>query len=236
MIQSVTDRLGINRPTTVVGNSDTQTRQLLAIANEEGQELAGRGRWPGLIRTNSFTLSLAANQGALNGTVISDADYDYMIPDTFWNSTTSLPITGSLDSVDWRTLQAFPVTGPYQQFMIRDGNDLYIDPVPTSADTAAFDYYSTAWCEESDGTARSDGEWGADTDVGRLPERVMALGIRWRWKKEKGLDYGQDFETYEAAVADALSRASSKEVLSLEGGKDKFRQHGIVIPIGNWNV
>ncbi len=98
MIQKVTARIGISTPTNVIGNSDSQVAQLLALAQEEGEDLRARFQWSALVRNNTFTITLAASQGALNGTVISDGDYDYITDQTMWNRTTSLPIIGPLNS------------------------------------------------------------------------------------------------------------------------------------------
>lgn len=232
MIQKVCRRVGLAVPTTVIGNTDPQIVQLLEIANEEGEDLAAQTSWSYMQRENTFTVALSANQGVMNGTVVSDGDFDYILPNTFWNRTTSLPIMGPTDTQQWQTLQAFPVTGPYQQWRLQ-GKNLYFDPVPTSADTAAFEYMSTSWCESSGGTGQK--EWAADTDVGLLPEALMILGIRWRWLKTKGLDYAEDFNTYQRRVIDAMAREGGKERASLDGVHNQ-PQAGIVVPIGSWNL
>lgn len=231
MVQAVARRVGITVPTSVVGNADYQVAQLLELANEEGTELAARTAWPELIREKTFTITLAASQGAINGTVVTDSDFDYIMPDTFWNRTTSMPILGPVDSLNWQTLQAFPVTGPYQQWRLQ-GKNLYLDPVPTSADTAAFEYKSKFWCESSGGTGQS--AWAADTDVGRLDEELMKLGLRWRWLKLKGLEYSEDFNTYERRVLDSMARTGGKAMKSLDGSGGLYRQAGVIIPIGSW--
>ncbi len=91
MIQKVTARIGISTPTNVIGNSDLQIVQLLAIAQEEGEDLKDRFQWSALVRNNTFTLTLAASQGALNGTVISDGDYDYITNQTMWTVPLACP-------------------------------------------------------------------------------------------------------------------------------------------------
>jgi hypothetical protein len=42
IIQDVADRIGLVRPSSVIGSSDHQVRQLLALANQEGREQARR--------------------------------------------------------------------------------------------------------------------------------------------------------------------------------------------------
>lgn len=230
-VQKHCRRVGINAPASVVGNSDSQIAQILELANEEGTELAARTKWSKMIRERTFTIALSASQGAMNGTVITDSDFDYIIPETFWNRTTSMPIVGPVTDTQWQTLQAFPVTGPYQQWRLL-GKNLYIDPVPTVADTAAFEYMSTSWCESSGGTGQS--AWAADTDVGLLDENLMILGLKWRWRQAKGLDYAEDFNTYERRVMDAMAREGGKPIKYLDGMDRVQKQAGIIVPIGSW--
>ncbi|MDB4351931.1 hypothetical protein OAA60_00695 [Porticoccaceae bacterium] len=236
IIEETTDELGIAKPSSIVGNTDRQIAQLLSLANREGRALARRGRWSTLVRENTFTLTTSTqDQGAMNSTVVTDGDFKFLLGDTLWDRTTSLPITGAVNSVGWQTLQAFPVTGPYFQFMLRSDGHLWINPAPGAADTVAFDYYSTAWCEQSDGTARNNA-WGADTDVGRLDEDLMTMGLKWRWLRAKGLDYSEEYAEYERAVIDDLARDGGKPQLSLESRDRDYRKAGIIVPIGSWSV
>lgn len=229
LIQDVAEDLNLERPTVVVGNTDQQVRQLLQIAQREGRDLAARFAWQRMVRTRVFTLTAAEDQGLINGTVITDSDFDYMISDTFWDRTTSLPILGPVSEKDWQTLKAFPVTGPYLQYRISEGK-LLINPVP-AADTAAFEYKSTSWCQSSGGTGQS--KWAADSDTGRLDERLMTLGVIWRWKARKGLEYQEDFIAYERLVKDAMGRDKSARTLNAAAGPVD-RLPGIIVPVGSW--
>lgn len=230
IIQDVCDNLGIPRPTTVIGNTDQQVIQLVSIANQEGKNLASRYAWSSLIRVNTFTMLLAELQGALNSTVVTAGDFDYILNDTIWNRTLSEPIFGPAGAVERQTLAAFPVTGPYQKFWILAGS-LYINPAPTTADTGAFEYKSTFWCQSAGGTGQA--KWASDHDVGKLSEDLMTLGIMWRWLQRKGLDYAEDFNIYESRVSDAMARDGGKPRLNL-GASPYDRIPGVIVPQGNW--
>lgn len=233
MIQGVAEDLGLPSPTTVVGNADVQVRQLLQIANKEGRDLAARFPWSKMVKQNTFTIAATQDQGAMNDTVVSDGDFDYIIPETFWNQDTTLPIRGPLSWSEWEALQAIPVTGPLDWYLIRGGH-LYLSPTPaTGTETGSFEYKSTHWCEDSGMTGQA--EWGDDSDVGRLDENLMALGITWKWLKRKGLDYGEDFQTYEKRVLDAYSRDGGRKILNSGGGGYGSRP-AIGIPYGSWVV
>lgn len=232
IIQDAADDLGITRPSTVISNTTTEARQLLRLANKEGYALANRFQWQEMVRENTFTMVATQNQGAINGTVVSDSDFDYIMPGTVWNRTTDLPIIGSTEETDWQLLQSFNVTGPFERYRIQNDN-FYINPAPTAGHTLAFEYMSTSWCESSGGTGQS--EWAADTDVPVLDAEIMTLGIIWRWRQRKGLDYAEDFQEYERRVVEAENRNKSGKTLSLNGNFEK-RFPGTIVPIGSWNL
>lgn len=64
MIQNVCNEIGISAPTQVVGNTDPQIVQLLALANREGQEFyqaeGRRDGWEVLNREYTFTINAAS--------------------------------------------------------------------------------------------------------------------------------------------------------------------------------
>lgn len=224
MIQSASLRIGITSPDTVIGNPDKQVQQLLAIANEEGQELAERySGWQALQKKATFTTVAQNDQGDIN--TIADG-LKYIINQTIWNRSQRRPVLGPLSPRDWQMLQASPVTGPFDQFRIR-GDRLLFDPIPAAGEDCAFEYISENWCESSDGVGQD--EWMNDADVGRLDEKIMIQGIIWRWKQIKGFDYAEDFRKYEIRVTDAMGRDSTKPELNLNGGPVSF-QPGIFVP------
>jgi hypothetical protein len=234
IIQNVATDLALDEPTTVIGNSNSQVKQLLRLANREGKDLASRYGWQVLTRQNSFTLLTggAKNQGAMNGTIVTDSDFDYIYNDTFWNQTLNRPMIGPLSPVEIETVESSTFTGPNYMWYIL-GGDLYIDPGPTIAETCQFQYKSTFWCESSGGTGQA--AWAADTDVAKLDESLLELGIIWRWLRRKGMDYAEEFATYEKRVMDAIARDGGKPRIDMNGGV-YGKVPGIFVPSGNWNI
>lgn len=229
MIQEVAEDLGITVPTAVIGNSSSDVTQLLALANREGRDLASRYRWSKLLKENTFTFATAKDQGELNGTVVDDGDVDYILNDTIWDRTENIPICGPMSPILRQAHEAFSVAGPYPRYYLR-GKNLFFDVVP-SANTGAFEYKSTWWCESSGGNGQA--KWEDDTDVGRLDENLMGLGITWRWLRRKGFDYAEEMRTYEMRIKDAMAQDATKRVLSLDYATNE-RMPGIFVPEGNW--
>jgi len=229
LIQDTADLVGLPRPTAVLSSTDTQVRQLLALANTEGRLLSRRADWQALIREATHTTIATESQGALS-TILPG--FRWPLNDTQWNRSQQEPLGGPLNPQEWQALKAFTVTGPYQDFRIREGN-LYLIPAPPAGETLAFEYVSSYWCESSVGDDQT--RWTADEDVGVLDEELMGLGVRWRFLRAKGMDYAEEFTDYETSVSDAIARDGANRVLYLDRD-DVNPVPTIRAPIGSWNL
>jgi hypothetical protein len=69
-IQNACDRIGIARPTSVVGSTDQQTLRLLGYAQQEGKELARKYDWQVLVKETTFSSTATAVQTSAGTTVI----------------------------------------------------------------------------------------------------------------------------------------------------------------------
>lgn len=231
VIQYVAGRTGVTVPSSVLGTSDPQVLQLLRLLEEEGEDLRKRGPWQGIIKEASWSSTAAEDQGAV--TTLAASGFDYIKKDTFWDRTAKLPIMGPLSDGEWQARQALAITGPRYSWRIRGGKML-INPVPVASHTFAFEYASKYWILGVDGTTYKQ-YFTLDTDTILLPEELVLMGLRWRWKKEKGFDYAEDFRTYEMQVKDALGRDGGKVTLSMDGTIRK-PQPGVFIPDMSWNL
>jgi hypothetical protein len=74
-----------------------------------------------------------------------------------------------------------------------------------------------------------------DDDVLLLREDLFKLGLEWRWKKAKGLEYAQEFADYEDFFADAFARDGTKDIINMGSARyDIFP--GILVPSGSWPI
>ena len=226
LVQRAFKRVGLTEPTAAVSSTDENVIRMIELANEEGEELASRADWQALTREATHTTLAAESQGLM--TAIAGSDFSYIKNDTFWNRTKDrrwYPVS----DVDWQTMKATNITGPVEYFRIRGGYLLAI-PTPTAGETLAFEWVSKSWCETSGGTGQS--AWAADSDVGRLDESLMLMGLVWRWKKAQGLEYAEDFRQYEIRVESAMQRDGAKPRINMAG----TMVHGRNIPQGSWNI
>lgn len=221
-------RAGIPAPNTVYGSTDDRILQMMHLLEEEGDDLSSRHNWTGLASESVHTTIAAENQGAM--TTIAPG-YNFIKNQTMWDRTDQLPTIGPLSDIDWQSIQATDVTGPRYQFRIRGGS-LYITPAPAAGHSLAFEYQSEHWILDTDGTT-TKASFSADTDTFRIPDRLLLLGLRWRWAAEKGLAYAELFNSYESQVKDAMGRDGGRQVLHSDS-EPRMSSPGIYVPNGNW--
>lgn len=229
IVNNASQRMGLGTITAVVASSDDIALQLLALAQQEGVELAKRHSWQRLTKEKTFTSTASAVQANS-----IPSDFDRFINGTFYNRTARRHVDGPLNAQEWQFAQAVTATTIIEAFRQR-GNDILITPAPTGTSTTyAYEYVSNQWCESSGGTDQS--AWAADTDTGLLSEELMTLGIIWRYLKAKSYDYSEPFRTYEMAVSQDIARDGGKPTLRAGKTVNPFAPRGVVIPEGSWSV
>lgn len=233
IINDAQGRLTQSQSGSAVGSSDKNTLQFLALLNEEGRSLRRRYPWQITIKEGSFTTVATESQGALDGTIVSSANaIDYILNDIMWDRTTLLPVVGPRSAQRWQMNKALSVGGIYGEYRLRGGN-LIIYPTPSAGDSVYFEYVTKNWIVNSDGDTYYTAV-NADTDVPLLDAEALTLGLKWRWLKSKGLEYAEDFTSYELVVADLMTRDATKPVISANSRRVSH-YGGVVIPPGNWS-
>lgn len=219
IVQNVCDEVGISRPSVVVGSTNQQIRQLLALSRRGGKLLAGLGHWTVLTKEHTFA--------TVNGTdayALPD-DFDYIVNQTAWDRANYRRMREAISPPLWQAIKSGLVqtNARWKGFRIKGSSAtrFYIDPTPTSADTLVFEYQSLNWCRNAAGdTDRA--AWAADDDTGILPEALLELDLIWRWRHAKGLDYAEDFRTFQMEADKALARDGGRPVLDLGDRPSRF--------------
>jgi hypothetical protein len=226
IVQNSCDIIGLTRPSVVIASQAQNVRTLLALAQVEGRELLDRYSWPATQIEKTHTSLAAESQGVM--TTLAPG-FSYITSGTFWDRTLTQPVTGPLSPIEWQALKARTATGPYPSYRLFGGK-LYAYPAPSAGNTWVFEYQSTYFCQSSAGANQS--AWAVDTDVGVLDENLMELGVVWRFKKKNGLDYSEDFRSYEQKLANETSRAGGRRTLDMSGISSAAR--GVYVPEGSW--
>lgn len=228
IVQNACDRVGMGRPMSAYASTDQQVLQFVGLAQQEGIELAKRHTWQAITTEKTFTSTAAETQvGAIPD------DFDRFINGTFFNRTEKRQVEGPMTPQQWQFHKSVVASTIIEAFRKR-GNAILITPTPAASQTYAYEYVSANWCESSAGIGQA--LWASDTDICRLSDELVTLGIIWRWQKAKGLDYGESFRSYEMQVAQAMARDGGKPVLNAGAGYSIRAARAPFVPDGNWNL
>ena len=228
VVQKFCQRSGLPSPATVMGSTDKRVIQIMALLEEEGNDLSQRHPWTALEREATFLTVATESQGSLD--TIAPFGFRYIRNDTIWDRNDRIPILQA-NPQDWQALKAISNTGPRYQYRFR-GNNLLVTPTPVAGHTWAFEYQSENWILDTNGTTTKS-SFTADTDSFLLDDNLLLMGLRWRWMKEEGLSYAELFASYELQVKDAMGRDGGSPKLYANGSEPE-RNPNINIKNGNW--
>lgn len=230
MIQTACKRIGISSPNQAITSTDPQILQLVSICEEEGQEMAERYPWQELQQEATFSTVASQVQANLSSITIG---FEYIVNDTIWNRTLRRPVYGPKSQQDWQQAKAMQINGPFNSYRII-GNVINFYPNPAAGQTCAFEYITDNWISTSAGGQSST--FTNDADITKLDDQVIVLGLIWRWKQVKGLDYAEDFAKYERRITDLMARNGGKPTLNMNGGNVHDIQPVVMVPRGSWGI
>ena len=210
--QDAANEVGVPSPSTVVGSTDTTNIQLLAAANREGKNLVAGYDWQTLIKEEAHTTLAAESQGDMS-TIATD--FLRFSNDTMWNRTTDRKYYGPLNNAQWQRLKASVSSGITNYFRIR-GNALLFHPAPPAGESVFFEYIGKNWVITSGSSANAT-SFAADANTTVLDEDLITLGVIWRFLKQKGLPYDNQFQEYRLKLSEKQSKDGAKQIIRMAG-------------------
>lgn len=208
-------RVAGQRPTSFFGSNGQLAVELCDLVNEVAHDIIWYQDWQALIRAHTIT-----GNGS-NDSFPFPSDYLRMtngaelqdLQSWFWGY-------GYYPDVDQflRDQASGGLPSPGGWIIIQ--NRFNFAPAPTGQ--ATFPYISKNYAL-SQGNNAPTSEFTRDGDSFVLPERLLTLGLVWRWREQKKLDFTGDQEAFvkaldEYAVADRGSRSIKRG-----GGYGQFR-------------
>jgi hypothetical protein len=196
---------GQEAPSAVMTNTDQTVVEFRTLSLIEGEELAEYD-WRSLKVAYQFT-----GDGT---TTLFDLPSDFarfMPGERMWtdgNPVRSLQRVTDDEMLAAKVAEVEPIY-PYWRLI---GDQVEFYPALESGTIVKTEYRRDKWITNSDGDTYK-AEWTLDTDVAILPEKLIALGTAWRWKRMKGFDYVDDKNDYMAGVAKELGMNDPKPTL-----------------------
>lgn len=231
-IQEFCSRTGIRRPASVSGSSDVQILQIMGLANEICELLSDEYIWNELVREATFTSVAGEDQGEV--TTHATNGFLAVVGNTLYDRTQKVPLYGPMNAQMWQQNKAFIPAGPLYRYRIRGGNLLF-SPAADAGHTIAFEYYSKNIIYNT-----TDDEYKSaftkDGDTFLLDAKLLLLGLRWKWKNEKGLPYAEEYEHFQRACRNGAARDATKPTIYMDGDPDYFVGPNILIQPGSWDL
>ena len=193
-VQSVYKRLSFTQPTSVIGNNDLLAVQMLAFTQDIGDELIERWDWQ---RLKGAAAPVQFTGNGTTATFNLPADFKSLSPsDTFVSSVyPTLTLPGPVGESDLLRMKATPFALQPSAWR-RLGNAIEFYPVLQAGEIVTYVYAGNYWITDSLGVTPK-ATFTADSDLMRLSERLIMLGVLWKFKRAKGLDYAQENEDFE---------------------------------------
>lgn len=226
-VQNACAQLNLEVPTVVFASLEPDIVSMRTLANVEASELLRRHDWQAQRKENAYLTVATETQ-----TGIFPSDYNRMINGTFQNRTLNRPVWGPLTPQEWQREKALPIyTSPNYAFIERSGAILFT-PTPTAGNAVYFEYISKNIVTDVALAAKE--YFTADTDTFNLDEKMIELGLIWRFKASKGLNYTQEFQTYENMVNNQTGQEQPSPTISLDGRSPRYMLGSPTIKEGSW--
>lgn len=141
LAQNISLGINIREPSSVVGSTNRQVRELLQIIRAVGDDLL-LWPWPELMRQATITSVASQASYAL------PSDFNYPLVETFWKADEQEPFFGPLSAQEWQENENSTVASISEDYFRIKGiadNQFFISPTPDDAQDFVFEYASRSW-------------------------------------------------------------------------------------------
>lgn len=178
----------------VFSTTDQFAMELNDLANETARAISDEHDWQALTKLHTLNGTGAATSFAL------PADYGRMLKKGEVRSpnwqTARFVQARDLDA--WMAFEAMAIAGTPGRWIIV-GGEMKILPAMPVGQSAQYYYISRNI------TKSGKPEFEVDGDEFVLDERLITLGVIWRWRAQKRLEYAEDLRNFEIAQARAIA-------------------------------
>ena len=197
-------------PSSIATNtSNPFARELLLHANRAAVALMKTHDWRALTTLGTLTGDGSATSFAL------PTDYDRMPKKAQVHSTSymNMAYQRAADLDEWLYLnQSGAIRSSPGNWVIL-GGEMQIFPAMPSTETAKFYYITKNIVQPASGSIKP--LFTVDTDTFRLPERLLSLGIVWRWRAQKRIDFAAELNNYEVALSEEIGTDKGSRILTI---------------------
>ncbi len=189
VIKDVAKVCGISVPDAVFSSTDREHVELASLAQEMAERIASGYDWQKLSKITTITGDGSTEEFGL------PSDYDRMlVKSQVWSSSLETALSPITDLDKWLEIEIKSFDFVVNAWTIY-GGQMHIKPALGAGVTAKYFYQSNLIVDPAAGADTT--AFTADTDSFILDERLLKLGIIWRWKEQKGQPYDEWMADYE---------------------------------------
>lgn len=216
---------GLPAPVTVNGSSNPHALQARGLLNDFIDDLVTRRYWERNVRTASWSILPTQDQGEVEQ--LAPDGFEGIMPNSFFCANYAVPMQPATPA-QWAQVESRNVMSlPYIYHL--EGGHLYLNyPNPPVGGLASFKYYSGCFVRSATGLYKR--RFQEDTDTCILGDSLPLAYLRWKWRREKGMDYAEEFAAYERLLHTKLARDGGAGPLSLNPENCNYMRPGIFVP------
>lgn len=182
--------IGLDQPETLMGSTDREYAELARIARDTAWAICTAFDWQVLQQINTYT-----GDGVTTAFDLP-ADYNRMLENAqLWSSRWIWAFNHIANPDEWLEMLVVPYTfinGNWSIF----GGQIHFLPVMQSTETIKFFYVTKNIVSATDGTPKET--FTDDEDTLRVAEKLLELGMIWKWRESKGLPYDEARSNFQA--------------------------------------
>jgi hypothetical protein len=208
--------VALDKPGAVFGTSTRELLELTQIVQQAADEIALAHEWSELDVLETMT-----GDGSTTAFTLP-SDYRRMLTDTqVWSSVQNTPLPLIKNRNTWLG-EIIRGDVPIVARCIIYGGQFRFNPAPASGELVKYWYQSSEIVTAADASTKA--ELTLDTDIFRLDETLLKLGIIWKWRHMKGLPYAEHLNNYERRLSKLIAPDAGTETIALGGMP--FLAHG----------
>ncbi len=216
------DELNVERPLSLFGahdEGDVSPAKLRRALTKCVKGLAAEWDWQALSRERTFTSLASETQ-----TAMIPADFLRFVPETMWDRSVKMPMTGPLTSSEWQAVKAWNTGVTTPNFRQR-GNDVLTYPVPSAGRTFAFEYITLSVGKNAAGTEIP--AFTADTDTTWWDDELMICGVVMHHRMMERQDYAIEHAQFEKLKADRIKQDGGRRRINMRGNNPRSAEERV---------
>lgn len=201
-------KLNQSQPSSVFSTPDALATELAFAATEAAEAILNAHDWQKL--KTLATLVGDATKLAFN----LPTDYDRMLKkaDVHSASWQNARFSPAKDEDDWIYINDIGINATPGVWIIL-GGQFRVFPAMPVGETARFYYVSNLIVAPNSGANKA--AFTLDSDTFRLSEKLLRLGVVWRWRSHKRMEYAEDMANFETALAEEIGKDKGSRILTV---------------------